>query len=34
MQFNIIDNLSVKPKLEPDLFGTDTNIGLKVLVKL
>ena len=34
MQFNIKDNLSVKPKFEPDLFGPDTNIGLKVLVKL
>ncbi len=34
MQFNIKDNLSVKPKFEPNLFGTDTNVGLKVLVKL
>jgi hypothetical protein len=34
MQFNIKDNLSVKPKFESDLFGTDTNVGLKVLVKL
>ncbi len=34
MQFNIKDNLSVKPKFEPDLFDTDANIGLKVLVKL
>ncbi len=34
MQFNIKDNLSIKPKFEPDLFGSDTNVGLKVLVKL
>ena len=34
MQFNIKDNLSVKPKFEPDLFGAKTNIGLKVLAKL
>lgn len=34
MQFNIKDNLSVKPKFEPDLFGPDTNVGLKILVKL
>ncbi len=34
MQFNIKDNLSVKPKFETDLFGTDANVGLKVLVKL
>lgn len=34
MQFNVKDNLSIRPKFEPDLFGTDTNIGLKVLVKL
>lgn len=34
MQFNIKDNLSVKPKFEPDLFGKDTKVGLKVLVKL
>ena len=34
MQFNIKDNLSVRPKFEPDLFGPDTHVGLKVLVKL
>ena len=34
MQFNVKDNLSIKPKFEPDLFSTDTNIGLKVFVKL
>ena len=34
MQFNIKDNLSVKPKFEPDVFGTDANVGLQVLVKL
>ena len=34
MQFNIKDNLSVKPKYEPDLFGMDANVGLTVLVKL
>ncbi|MEK9604603.1 MAG: DUF5683 domain-containing protein [Flavobacteriaceae bacterium] len=34
MQFNIKDNLSVRPEFEPDLFGPDTNIGLKILVKL
>ena len=34
MQFNVRDNLSVKPKFESDLFDLDANIGLKVLVKL
>ncbi len=34
MQFNIKDNLSIRPKFEPDLFGPDTHVGLKVLVKL
>ena len=34
MQFNVKDNLSIKPKFEPDLYSTDTNIGLKVFVKL
>ena len=34
MQFNVKDNLSIKPKFEPDLFTADTNIGLKVFVKL
>ena len=33
-QFNIKDNLSVKPKFESDLFSTDGDIGLKVLVEL
>ena len=34
MQFNVKDNLSIKPKFEPDLFTADTNIALKVFVKL
>ena len=34
MQFNINDKLSVKPKFEPDLLGNESNVGLKVLVKL
>ena len=34
MQFNVKDNLSIKPEFNSDFFGTDTNVGLKVLVKL
>ena len=34
MQFNVKDNLSVKPKFEPDLFGMDANVCLKILVEL
>lgn len=34
MQFNVKDNLSVKPHLDSDFLGTEPNVGLKVLVKL
>ena len=34
MQFNVKDNLSIKPEFNSDFIGTDTNVGLKVLVKL
>jgi len=34
MQFNVKDNLTIKPKFEPDLYSNDPQVGLKVLVKL
>ena len=34
MQFNIRDNLSVKPEFESDLFDLMSTLALKVLVKL
>ena len=34
MQFNVKDNLSVKPQLNSDFLGSQTNVGLKVLVKI
>tara|TARA_B100000941_G_C28464710_1_gene532859 strand:- start:326 stop:880 length:555 start_codon:yes stop_codon:yes gene_type:complete len=34
MQFNVKDNLSIKPQINPDFLGSHTNLGLKVLVKI
>ena len=34
MQFNVKDNLSVKPQFNSDFLGSQTNVGLKVLVKI
>ncbi len=34
MQFNIKDNLSIKPQFSSDILGSKTNVGLKVLVKI
>lgn len=34
MQFNIKDNLSVKPHFKSDLINNRTNLGLKLLVKI
>ena len=34
MQFNVKDNLSVKPHFESDIYGVNSNVGLKMVVKL
>ena len=34
MQFNVKDNLSIKPQLNSDFLSSETSVGLKVLVKL
>ena len=34
MQFNVRDNLSIKPQFNSDFLGSHSNLGLKVLVKI
>jgi len=34
MQFNVRDNLSIKPQFNTDFLGSHSNLGLKVLVKI
>lgn len=34
MQFNVKDNLSIKPQLNSDFLSSETSVGLKFLVKL
>jgi hypothetical protein len=34
MQFNVKDDLSVKPHFESDIYGINSNVGLKMVVKL